>query len=329
VSLPLQVIAVGQLGVIARNGWYCLETEVSRWPALAGWRGLQLPEVQEHFEHTLHAQDEAWGGDEEGMLENFGLDPGIKIVYEGADEGPVLLKERMQQGKPTLFYFWTPSALLKQFNLSRVSLPEYNKAGFLAGLSDYPMDVITKVASWNLNKIAAKVLSLYSRFILDNDAQMEMLADLDNQKSNVRQIACGWMLRNNATWTSWIPEDEFVCPPGEVIVEELGGREKNCTGCPKGTRSPGGTTTACIACAPGRRCASDATVLRPSVPCKAWCRSQPIYACGARCIDFTVRHAPRLVRADAHRAHVSSSLHSHICRIFRPRGRQVRVHQLR
>ena len=134
----LQVIAVGQLGVIARNGWYCLETEVSRWPALAGWRGLQLPEVQEHFEHTLHAQDEAWGGDEEGMLENFGLDPGIKIVYEGADEGPVLLKERMQQGKPTLFYFWTPSALLKQFNLSRVSLPEYNKAGFLAGLSDSP-----------------------------------------------------------------------------------------------------------------------------------------------------------------------------------------------
>jgi hypothetical protein len=220
--------------------------------------------VQEHFEHTLHAQVEAWGGDEEKMLENFGLDPGIKIVYEGADEGPVLLKERMQQGKPTLFYFWTPSALLKQFDLSRVSLPEYSKARFLAGSSDYPMDVLMKVASWNLNKIAANVRSLYSRFTLDNDAQMEMLADLDNQKSNVRQIACGWMLRNNDTWTSWIPEDEFVCPPGEVIVEELGGREKLCEKCEPGYFSEGGTVTACEACAPGMACAC--AVL---IPCRA------------------------------------------------------------
>jgi ABC-type proline/glycine betaine transport system substrate-binding protein len=213
-----------------------------------------LPEVQEHFEHTLHAQEKMWGGDEEGMLENFGPDPGIKIkiVYEGADEGPVLLKERMKRpGHATLFYMWNPSALLKQFNLSRVSLPEYNKAGFLAGLSDYPLDVIDKVTSWTFSSYAPEVDDLFSRFTLDNDAQTEMLADLDNQKSNVRQIACGWMLRNNATWTSWFPKDEFKCDVGTFII--LMGREKLCGSCEPGyfSQPEGGTVTACQACAPG------------------------------------------------------------------------------
>ncbi len=243
---------MGQLGVIARNGWYCLEKEVSRWPALAGYRGLQLPEVQEYFNHTLHAQSIDWGGDEEAMLVNFGLDPGIQIVYEGADDGPVLLKQSLLQGKSVLLYMWTPSALLKQFNLSRISLPEYkNKQLYLDGKSDYPLDVINKAASSSLPSLAPKVYDLYSRFVLDNEIQMNMLADLDDRQSNVRQIACDWMLdpKNNATWRAWIPEEPFTCPAG-AIVRTLDG-EKQCQNCTAGYFSPGNIVTACTACAAG------------------------------------------------------------------------------
>ena len=51
---------MGNLGLIGRNGWYCLESEVERWPALAGWRGLKDPAVQEHFDNTARACSRAW-----------------------------------------------------------------------------------------------------------------------------------------------------------------------------------------------------------------------------------------------------------------------------
>ena len=33
--------------------WYCLESEVERYPALAGWRGLKDPLVRAHFNNTV------------------------------------------------------------------------------------------------------------------------------------------------------------------------------------------------------------------------------------------------------------------------------------
>ena len=40
---PRQVVSFGRLGVLGRNGWYCLESDHERWTALAGWRGLKDP----------------------------------------------------------------------------------------------------------------------------------------------------------------------------------------------------------------------------------------------------------------------------------------------
>ena len=61
------VVSYGVLGVIGQNGWYTLEKELERWPALAGWRGLRDPEVKQHFNKTIYAFEPDWGGKEEDL----------------------------------------------------------------------------------------------------------------------------------------------------------------------------------------------------------------------------------------------------------------------
>jgi hypothetical protein len=47
------VVSFGRLGVLGRNGWYCLEADVERWNTLAGWRGLKDPAISRHFGRFL------------------------------------------------------------------------------------------------------------------------------------------------------------------------------------------------------------------------------------------------------------------------------------
>jgi hypothetical protein len=46
---------------------YCRDVDVDRFPALAGWRGLNDSAVREYFNNTVHAFVQEWGPLEELM----------------------------------------------------------------------------------------------------------------------------------------------------------------------------------------------------------------------------------------------------------------------
>ena len=67
-----------------------------------------------------------------GWLRNLvsNLQLNLTVVVFDDDVELSWLSARLNNSIPTLFYLWTPHALLQKFQLNRIQLPEYNKAAF-------------------------------------------------------------------------------------------------------------------------------------------------------------------------------------------------------
>jgi len=131
-------------------GWYVVERDVERWPALAGYRGLRDSDVHRHFNGTLYSfgaygvDSDTWGPQQE-ILNGLGLE--YRVVWMGSsEESDTFIKSRLNAGLPMLFYLWDPHPLIDQYKLSRIQLPRFEGLGpYLQGKTDFPIDVLEKV----------------------------------------------------------------------------------------------------------------------------------------------------------------------------------------
>ena len=142
------MVSFGPLGVLGRNGWFCREADVDRWNALAGYRGLRDPQVRRHFNGTFLAFERSWG-DQELRMTN--LDLRYDVAYLGVHRAADAIRARLDAGLATFFYLWSPHALNSRYSLNRIQLPAHTPALFKLGLSDYPTDVLEKVAAKTLS----------------------------------------------------------------------------------------------------------------------------------------------------------------------------------
>ena len=202
--------------------------------------------VRSLFNETLYAFEQDWGPDE--LLMKF-LNLDFQIVYLGAAGAADVITARLDSGLRTLFYLWSPHTLHAKYNLSRIQLPAFKPEAFEQGRSDYPTDILEKVASSKLAAIAPSVLQLYSRFRLDNTAQESMMAQISPSVS-IAGSACIWIRSptNRQKWRVWIPTER--CPKGHYLDDSEA--ENRCVACPKGSASAGGRETQCTLCAAGR-----------------------------------------------------------------------------
>jgi hypothetical protein len=239
------VVSFGPLGVFGRNGWFCREADVDRWNALAGYRGLRDPQVWRHFNGAFLAFEvEGWGPNQELMTN---LDLRYDIAYLGADRAVEAIRARLDAGLPAFFYLWSPHAFNSRYSLNRIQLPAYTPALFELGLSDYPTDVLEKVAAKTLSEHVPEVAKMYSLFRIDNPTQESMLAVVDSGLSAM-QATCAWMQKeeNAAVWSVWLPTAKLACDPGNYAVDE-----SSCASCPAGSASVGGAVSTCTSCFAG------------------------------------------------------------------------------
>jgi hypothetical protein len=244
-GLSSQVVSFGALGILGRTGWYCHESDVERWNALAGYRGLEDPAVQRHFNGTFLAFEKDWGGNEELRMSKLGLR--YDVVYLGAGTAADTIRERLDARVPTLFYLWSPHPFNKEYSLNRIQLPAYSPALFEQGVSDYPLDVVEKVAAKQLADAEAAA-QLYSRFQISNFVQETILANIDIGGQSAMGAVCSWMRQeeNVAVWQAWVPLEKLTCDVGHYAVNGT-----SCAPCPPGSASVGGTATACVQCSAG------------------------------------------------------------------------------
>ena len=205
---PYQVISCGKLGVLAQDGWYCSETDAEKWPELAGWRGLTLALIKQYFDQTFFAFLPGWTHDAL-IMKALGLN--YSIIYMG-DEDTALstIESRLNAGLPSFFSLYSPHPLHVQHKLGRISLPPYRLSSFVLGETDYPIDLLEKVASKKLVQLAPKVHELLKRFTLNNEAQQGMAAGIAYKGLTAMESSCAWLRDgdNLETWQEWLPTED-------------------------------------------------------------------------------------------------------------------------
>ena len=169
------------------------------------------------------------------------------VAYLGATAAVDAIRARLDAGLATFFYLWSPHPLNARYGLNRIQLPAYTPELFELGLSDYPIDVLEKVATKTLSEQAPDVAEVYSLFRIDNPTQESMLAAIDSGLSAV-QAACEWMRKeeNAVVWEAFLPVSALSCDPGNYAVDE-----SSCAPCPAGSASVGGAVSSCTSCSAG------------------------------------------------------------------------------
>lgn len=201
----------GLLGPVGEIGWFVPKYVVDENPALATWEGYRDAAADFSSAETgdlgrFLGADPSWVQYDEQIISNLELP--FQVVWTGSEDA--LLAEvtsAYSRQEPVLFYFYSPHALFQEYDLLQVELPTYSDECYAdPAMVDcaYPKDELLKIFSAELEEKDADVYSFLSNMNYGSDAQIEMLAML-NEGMSVEEAAQAWVDANEDVWQDWLP----------------------------------------------------------------------------------------------------------------------------
>ncbi len=161
-------------------------------------------------------------------LKSLGLEKNYVIFEPGS--GTALKTEALasyKKGEPILFYYWEPTALMGNYDFTRLK----EKTPFSDDLwtegngynCDFPAPVVIKVMNKEFADNNPWLVDFIKKYETTLDLNNIMLAEMTNNELSAQEAAL-WFLRNyKEVWHKWIPDDRQ-----EVIgkVEDALSKEK-------------------------------------------------------------------------------------------------------
>lgn len=205
----------GRLGPEGIIGWYVPTYVVEEHPELATWEGFTSPELAALFataetgdKGQFLAGDPSWVQYDADIINNLGMN--MEVVTAGSEEALLsAVSSAYSREEPIVFYFYEPHAIFSQFDLTAVELPEYTdecyadaEGGSVA--CAYPSDELMKIISPALDEKAPDVHTFLRNMNYSNDAQISMLAALEEGKT-LEEAAQEWIDNNESVWQAWLP----------------------------------------------------------------------------------------------------------------------------
>ena len=211
------VVDMGELGPVAKIGWYVPSYVIEEHPELATWEGLKDPELAKIFATAETGDlgqflmgDPSYVSYDEQIIANLELP--LKFVVAGSEAAAIAaVQQAVEASEPLLFYFWQPHWLQSQIELSEIELPEVTEECNAAAASgdgtyncDYPPDVLYKAASAGLEEKNPTAFAFIQKFQLTTEQQNEIAALVDSEGMAAADAAAQWIEENPdvvATWT--------------------------------------------------------------------------------------------------------------------------------
>jgi len=133
--------------------------------------------------------------------------------------GPALdasIASEYQRGKPILFYYWAPTALMGKYQFVKLQEPAYNEACFKT-LADKdhpapcgsaaPEAVIQAGVSQAFNQADPVLSAFLSNFNIPLDLLNATLAEMADKKLDARQAVQVFFKQHPEVWQKWVPAD--------------------------------------------------------------------------------------------------------------------------
>ncbi len=186
----------------AYSGWL-VPGDFARDYNLTHVKDLSSPEVAQALDNKLIGAPEAWGASKlnDGILDDYGL-TGLYEQEHGSEKGLAeRVVERLNQGKPTLFYLCVPNAYSSQ-------LWAADNLTWLEGTEERlgPSFVRAVVRSEFIvnHPEAARILSRYSIPGEDISWSMEQIAEKGDSPGFLAGLARTWIDDHQAEVDSWL-----------------------------------------------------------------------------------------------------------------------------
>jgi glycine betaine/proline transport system substrate-binding protein len=201
----------GLLGPEGEIGWFVPQYVVDENPALATWEGYQDAAAEFATAETgdlgrFLGADPSWVQYDEQIIANLGLP--FQVVWTGSEDALLAeVSSAYSRQEPVLFYFYSPHAIFQQFDLTQVELPAYSDECYADEAAidcAYPKDQLLKIFNAGLAEKDPDVHTFLSNMNYGSDAQIEMLAML-NEGMSVEEAAQTWVDAHEDVWRGWLP----------------------------------------------------------------------------------------------------------------------------
>jgi glycine betaine/proline transport system substrate-binding protein len=210
------VVDMGELGPVAKIGWYVPSFVIEEHPELATWEGLKDPELAGLFATAETGDrgqflmgDPSYVSYDEQIIANLELP--LQFVVAGSEAAEITaIQQAVEAREPLLFYFWQPHWLHSQVELSEIKLPDVTEECNAAAASgdgtyncDYPPDVLYKAASAGLEEKNPAAFEFIRNFQLTTEQQNEIAALVDADGMAPADAAAQWVEANPDVVAAW------------------------------------------------------------------------------------------------------------------------------
>lgn len=183
----------------------------------------KLFDINGNGKADLYGCEPGWGCERviEHQLDAYGLRDTVEHDQGGYFSIIPDAIERIKEGKPTLYYTWTPlwvSAVLRPgkevvwLNVKQTSLPDGKTDNTtVPGLGNlgFPVNdqmVIANTAFVNANPSAKKWFELVQVPIEDINAENKLVNDGEKSNEQIMKHATDWVAAHKSEWDKWIAE---------------------------------------------------------------------------------------------------------------------------
>ncbi len=210
------VTNLGELGVVAKPGWFVPRYVVTDAPELGDWEAYQRPETARLFatdetgsRGRFLGTDPAWFQYDEQIIQALSIP--FDVEYSGSEGATIAELERLTDaGQPVLLYWWTPSPEVTRFDLVPVELPERTEACNNAAAAgelqrcEYAEEAVIKLGAADLADRLPDLHRFLTGFSLSTEQQLAMIDLVDNQGLSVVAVVEQWADENQDQWEPWL-----------------------------------------------------------------------------------------------------------------------------
>ncbi len=142
-------------------------------------------------------------------VENYGLNETYNYVSPGSDAAlSTAIAAAYKKGKPIIAYYWEPTWVMGQYDMTLIEEPEYNREKWEENYNcAFPSEDVTIAVNKGLPEKAPKVAEFLKKYNTNSKIINEALAYIQDNDAEPIDAAKMFLREQETLWTKWVPEE--------------------------------------------------------------------------------------------------------------------------
>lgn len=147
--------------------------------------------------------------DNEQRFKAYGLDKTFNILTPGSDAALAgSMVAAYKKGKPWVGYYWSPTWVLGQLDMTALEQPPYSKEVWESTHKcGFTTPIVDIYVNKSLLKRAPDAVEFLKKYHTTADLNNKVLAYMQENKASTQDAAMYFLKNYEELWTTWVPDD--------------------------------------------------------------------------------------------------------------------------